>query len=1245
MSGGTTISTSETRIEALQLQSSAYGVTVTLAYGLSAFAGNLVWYGGFKATPHTETQGSGGKGGGVKTQSTSYSYSASVMMGLCHGKINGIPRVWKGKQLFAGGITPTQLLTVVENYTVPGGGGTYAAAHAAAFSALVGVANLNPGEYGPWTLAEGTDFTISGGAFTFPAGLGGMQVAIEYQYTVAGVTQTALQQLGLSFIAGTIGQAAWAPLTTLAPSQAIGYSGMALVAGQDYPLGTGAQVDNHVFEVQAPMAYSVSGTVPDADPADFVPDVLMNARYGASFPAARLGDTTAWNNYNRATGLLCSPAITEQVTAAELVTMATRITNTGPVWSGGRLKFIPYGDQAASGNGRTYTPNTTPIYDLSDAQFLDKDVPVDIQSKAPSERYNHIRIEYRNRGAWDATNNVFLGQYSTEIAEAKDQADIDANGLRSADIEQLHWICDGGVARNVAQLLLQRSLYIPNNYVFRLPWTYDGLDGMDLVTLTDPDQGLNLTPVRIIDIEEDEQGTLIFTAEDFPLGVASATLYPSQLGTGFAHDYNVSPGSVDTPVFFEAPASLTVTGLEIYAAVKGSGAYWAGCRVWVSLDGTTYKQIATVQGAARYGHLTGAISGGNLPVSTSGQLLSGSAADAAALNTLCWIGGATTEFLAYQTATLTGAGAYTLSGLVRGAYGTSQASAHATNDAFVRVDDAIAKSGPLDLSMIGKVIHFKFTSFNVYGSAEESLATVTDYTYTITGAMAQLPPLPPTSFVATNEPFGVRLSCVKSPDPDVVGYQYRVGATWAGATLLEPAGGTSYLWQVQAIGSFTVWVAAIDVFGNFSTPVSATAAVTGPTVNSLTASIHGADLQLDYAATPGAFAIAGYEIRFGNVYASATVVGVYQITRHVRHIDWGGPERWWVTAIDVKGSYGTPVSVDVVVTVPGAVTATRADVVDNNALLYWSAPATGSLPIDRYEVRKGASWAAGTVVGSNGNSTFTAIFEQQSGLYTYWIAAYDSAGNIGTPVGIAATINQPPDYVLRTNIDSTFSGTLTNMYLEAGAMLGPRDTSETWATHFSGHSWSTIGDQITAGYALYAEPSTTSGSYEEIFDYGATLPATTIQATLGYTVLAGTVTVSCQIYTKLNIGDSWTAAASGQTTVLVSNFRYVRVVWSFACTAGANLISVSSFNLKLSSKQKSDGGSFTISNATTGVAVSFNVPFISAFTPIAQPDGLTPLVPVVDFAGGINPTGFTVYLYNQSGTKVTGSGSWNVKGF
>jgi hypothetical protein len=796
---------------------------------------------------------------------------------------------------------------------------------------------------------------------------------------------------------------------------------------------------------------------------------------------------------------------------------------------------------------------------------------------------------------------------------------------------------------DLAQIILQRSLNISGSGTLKLPWAYCLLECMDLVTITDAALGFQKLPVRITAIGENEEGDLELEIEDWPLGSAHATLYPSQISSGFQHNYNVAPGAVSAPVFLEAPVERTTTGLEVYAAVKGGGVNWGGCNVWVSLDGTTYRRVATVNGAARYGTITGPVSGGALPVSTSGQLVNASAADAAALSSLCWVGGATPEYLAYTTATLTGAGAYTLGGLVRGGFGSSAAAAHTTGDPFVRVDDALARSGSLDLGYIGKTIYFKFTSFNLYGAAEESLATVTAYTYTITGNMAALPPSTPTGLAYAAEPFGIRLSCAKNPEPDVVGYEWRTGSTWASATPLEKHGGTSYLWAVQFAGSATVWVAAVDALGNLSTPASMVVTVSAGSLSSFTATLAGTDMQLDYAGVAGAFAIDGYEIRYGDTFATATVVGYFKITRHVRRVDWGGARRWWGVPVDVKGNYGTPTSVDTVVTIPGPVTSTRADVVDNNALLYWSAPATGSLPIDRYEVRKGASWAAGTVVGSNGNSTFTTVFEQQSGTYSYWVAPWDSAGNMGTPVAIPATIAQPPDYILRTQINSSFAGTLTGMYVENGALIGPANTTETFAQHFANNAWASPQDQINAGYPLYIEPSAASGSYDETFDYGAVLPATTITLTLGTTPIVGTVATSVQIYYKTALGDAWTAAAAGAYSVLANNFRYVRVVVTFAGVAGANLISLNSLTLKLANKLKTDSGAGTA--AVGGSVVSFNVAFVSADTPLVQPAGSTPLIPVVIYSGGANPTGFTVRLYNTSGADVGGTFSWTARGY
>jgi hypothetical protein len=1229
--GGQTISQSETRIEAFQLQSSSYGVTIPWLRGVNRIAGNLLWYGGFKATAHTTSQGGGKGGGGVEVETTTYTYSASVMMGLCRGELIHILRVWRGKKIHSGGLLPAQLHVGTGAYTPPSSGAqAFTVPQAGSYVADLGV------RAGDRLLARGADYLAIGGTYTLlNDAWRGQPLAIRYQYTTGSVAQTALQQLGLSFKPGALGQAVWSGLGTHPPAQRLGYSGLAHVDGQDYDLGSSAQIDNHLFEVIAPGAYTVAGQ-PDVDPAEALRELLSDAISGAAFPAALLDPWTAWSDYCIASGLLVSPALEEQKKAADVLQFAADLLNAAPVWSGGKLKMVPRGDEPASGNGRSYTPSTAPVYDLDDDCYAsDDDAPVLVELKSPADRYNHVRVEFRNRAH----------QYNLETAEAKDQADIDAHGLRTQSTVQAPWICEAGVARLVAQILLQRSLCVNGRYSVRLPVHFSLLECMDLVTLTDQALQLQKLPVRIIEIaEENEHGDLGITAEDYPPGVASAAQYPSQSGAGFQHDYNVPPGSVQTPAFFEAPVERTETGLEVYAAVSGAGPAWGGCGVWVSLDGVNYKRAGAVYGGSRYGSLTGPLANGALPVQTTGQLVSGSAADAAALATLCYVGGSAPEYLAYTTATLTGAGAYTLGGLQRGAYGTA-AAAHAAGDTFVRVDDSLARSGPLDLGFIGKTLFMKFTSFNLYGAAEESIADVPAYPYLVTGVMARLPPSAPAGLGFTMQPFGVQLACQKNPEPDVAAYQWRAGASWASGQVLAAAGGTSHPWAVQAAGAYTAWVAAIDRLGNFSPPSALQVTVAPPTLASLSASFAGAELVLAYQGVAGAFALAGYEIRVGDVFATAQVVSFQQVTRWTKTVDWGGARRWWVVPVDVKGNAGTPASADTTVAPPGVVTAARAEVVDNNVLLYWAPPATGTLPVDRYEVRKGASWAAGATVGSNGNSTFAAVFEQLGGSYKYWVAAYDAANNIGTPVAISATVAQPPDYLLRVDYNDDFAGTCSGCYVENGRVYGP-SLGETVQAHFEGRGWASIDAQIAAGYPLVFQPSGASGFYERVLDYGTTLPSTTITVTPTVNQLAGSVAIGLQVSYKAAAADPWIDAPANQAQVLASGMRYIKVRISLAASGGDDLAELASLNIKLASKLKTDSGAGTAAAGDAGgTAVAFSVGFIDVASINVTPSGTAARYALYDFADAPNPTGFRVLLFDNNGNRVSGAFSWTARGY
>lgn len=649
MSGTTTISSSETKAEALKLQSSAYGATVPIVHGTARIAGNMIDYGDFRAIAWTQVQEQGGKGGGgVRTENTTYTYTATVMMGLCEGPITDVGQKWRGKE-------------------------------------------------------------------KFPAG----------EFAAAGSAGTAR---------GLIGQPHWTPLEALAGgTHLLSYSGLAYFAIQDYDLGSTAQVDNHNFEVIGPGANEVHSSIPDALPSSILIDWISHDRRGRGLPSTMVGDMSEYANYCKAAGLFLSPALTEQQSAADRIKLLGELTNADVVVSDRKIHMVPLASESVSkaiagGPTFSYTPDLTPLFDLTPDQFLSQDgeAPVKVIRKTPADVYNVVKVQFRNRG----------NDYATDVAVAEDRANIDIYGKKEAPIINADWVCEHGIAQTIARMRLQRYLTTLREYRFSLPWNFAEILPTNLLRLTEPSQGLDAVPVRVTRFTESELGW-DFVAEDFPAASTAAPLYSLPVQDGFVHGYSDNPGATTVAAVFEAPFDASTTGLEVWAAVHG-GPAWGGAHMWVSLDGVAYRRVGTVWGGTRSGQLSGAVSGGVLPVSgMTGKLLDASAADASARVSLCYVGGASPEYLAYQTASLTGAGAYQLGGLVRGLYGTSDSSAHASGDVFVRCDDALAKSGALDIGMVGRQLHIKFQSFNLFGLQAQDLADVDATLYTVTGRYAQ----------------------------------------------------------------------------------------------------------------------------------------------------------------------------------------------------------------------------------------------------------------------------------------------------------------------------------------------------------------------------------------------------------------------------------------------------------------------------------------------------------------------------
>ena len=160
-------------------------------------------------------------------------------------------------------------------------------------------------------------------------------------------------ELGLGSFPGTTPQAVWPYLQVFYPYNALAYQGTAYLWGGGYNLGDSAAIGNHNVEVYGPLAATgVNGI--DADPALVIQDFLINAQYGCGFDPASIDSGSLFTNpdsfqaYCRAMGYAFSPVLVSQEQASSILTRWLQIFSTAAVWSGGLLKFIPYGDTAIS---------------------------------------------------------------------------------------------------------------------------------------------------------------------------------------------------------------------------------------------------------------------------------------------------------------------------------------------------------------------------------------------------------------------------------------------------------------------------------------------------------------------------------------------------------------------------------------------------------------------------------------------------------------------------------------------------------------------------------------------------------------------------------------------------------------------------------------------------------------------------------------------------------------------------------
>lgn len=528
----------------------------------------------------------------------------------------------------------------------------------------------------------------------------------------------------------------------------LGYNGIAYIGFNSFNLGNSASIPNLQYEVQGLLSTSVTGsttTLGDADPSLIVTDVLTNANHGMSTSfAPKIGSLTTYQNYCFAAGLFVSPNYNTQRTVTDIIDELALATNSAPVWTSGQFTLVPYGDQTLTANGKTYTPPGVQ-YSLTDNDFMKSPQgggsvgggasgPVVLERKRASDKTNVVKLEFLDR-----SNN-----YQPGIAYANDQDLIDRFGVRSNGSRQMHLFALSTAANLSAQLQLRRLARISNTYFFDLDQRYILLDPMDLVQLTDSNLGLSAQAVRITKIQENDDGTLSYEAEEYLGTTGSAPAYVFGAGSPFNQNPGSVAPSVNTPIILEPPATLLggnqATNPQVWIAASGPNSLWGGCNVWLSVDNSHFTQVATITTPARMGTLTAAINQwqaanpdnvDTLSVDLAeslGTLTSGSALDAQLGNTLCIVDA---ELLSFQSAALVSGNKYNLTNLYRGLYNTANQS-HLSGALFARLDDSIAK---IDLTptYVNQIIYIKLQSFNFYGKGTQSLASCTTYTFVPSG--------------------------------------------------------------------------------------------------------------------------------------------------------------------------------------------------------------------------------------------------------------------------------------------------------------------------------------------------------------------------------------------------------------------------------------------------------------------------------------------------------------------------------
>ncbi len=753
----------------LQIQTATSTLPIPIVWGRTKLGGNVVWYANF------QTQNGGGKGGLFSDSGSSY--TADLIIALCEGPISAIGTIWRDQSLYTlatlnltlfTGSTPQSTWGYLEsNY--PNQALAYqetafvcAASYQLGDDASIGNHNFEVLGYLQGTGANGIDADPAQVIYDF---LTNPQYGAGF--SAANINMTSLYGGGSGSTDASL-QAYCAALgICFSPGLVSAEQGSSILTRWLQICNCGAVWSDNLLNF-----------VPYGDATISAGNVTRTVETAVPQPSTDPNNTTQPSvQVCAASAFVSDGGVVYAFTGAALSYSGG--TSAGGAGTYGILNgayVFAIGDEClvveitfTCAISRGFAPNLTPVYSLTDLDFVDekgnKD-PLQVSRVDPFSLPTIQRVEVMSRG----------NEYGSTPVEARDQSQIEIYGSRVGSTVTAHEICDDvSVAPIVAQIILQRALYVRAKFAFKLGWEYCLLDSMDIIEISDANLGLSNYPVRIISIEEDDKGLLAITAEELTVGVSTPAANPRQGTSSFTLNRNITASPVNAPLIFEPPPALTNNTTQVWVGASGgiSGVVdpnWGGCYVWLSYDDVSYSNIATINQPLRQGFLTSSLAAASgwdtthtlsVSLAESGGVLTGTSETGAQQGaTLALVD---SELLAYESAILTGTNAYNLTNLERGMYGTVGA-AHASSAAFARLDTAVVKYN-LPASGVGQTLYFKLQSFNIFGGGVEALSSCAVYTYQPTGA-GEIGPVASTLAAGTGMDWGHVAGDVVSEEDD-----------------------------------------------------------------------------------------------------------------------------------------------------------------------------------------------------------------------------------------------------------------------------------------------------------------------------------------------------------------------------------------------------------------------------------------------------------------------------------------------